>query len=778
MGMPKLFKNRMLCSYVAMWVIYAFCLQSIFIPQSAYASKKDVAENCLATKSLVQSVSNDLYTNMLLGSAYNLIKQNLINDDSVDFNMNSLNTDKFSVTDIESDTKTVTIVFEDISNAKEISYVFAKDDFLKAKDINALLESDNSISVVKTKSADKTVSIKKTQSRKTFLGSLFKNVNKSLLVGILLFFASFVPADAQDFDTTVTDHTRVEIEFATELNGIMYDLGADLFLEQNKKYTSYPGFYSDQRKSAENYAENAPYTLAGINYNIHATIYRPLTLVDGTTSSFYNEVMRVAEEYKVSPYLLFMHAVTERMDLKAYEGTFDALSSTASKGSFQIGKSSLFRHLRRVYELDSVERDREYPFTKNYETFEAFEDAFEIDEVLALDNDDNYNPLEIELAASFVKMHFTDMKKNFPEVFDDEFLQMPLTRAPQTEASTADRNRMTLWSLSYTADILKYETREMFRIFDLMHDKDLGVYNWSRLSWRIYEYVEALDRLNGYVSFEYDSFDSISEAETAQAQMAEHKLAVYLYYGREIILAGLRMLMSWQGVLGLLAFVASITVLLKKTKKWRRRMKAKRHAYMAKIKQRPSVKYINKLGSQFEDSFVDFANRVFEDKEEREARKRKTITQNASLSNQKVVKRKHGERIKLAKGQMGVLYNSLKERDAEAFVLEQKSKEESFYQFLLRISDVYIETMVEKYPALGSDDFSADDILRGITIRLRDMEGTEGARKVQEIRNFIDANSLYVPITSVLEFFESNEKFAKFSDPLYDNATSRVKQAA
>lgn len=783
--MIKSLKIRCLASYIAIFMVYALLIQSVFMPENAYAAKNTVNENCLAGKSFIQSVDNNIYLTMFLNSVYSSVYDSLADGFVGDFDVAVFKdlSGNFNVTAVSADQKTVTISFTEQSNLKESSYVFDKTAFLKSNDINELLEESSSLSVVKTSGDDKTVTIEKTQSKKTFFSSFVLRMNKFFLMVALLLLVNISPLYAQDPATgALPDHVLIEQDFGTEIKGVLYDLGAGLYLEQNEKYQDYPGFYDSQRKAARQYAQNSEaYTLAGINYDIHATIYRPLTLIDGTSSSFYSEVHRVAKAYNISPYLLFMHAVTERMDLNAYEGEFDRLSSTASKGSFQISPVSLMNYVKGIYELEQSEREREFPFTRNYESFKAFEKAFEPNDVLALDNDDNYNPLEIELAASFLKMHFKTMQNLFPDDFADDFLQQPI---PLTDLSQTSRHRnlITLWSISYTANIHNINARDMFGVFDEMHDRDLGVYAWTRMSWRVLNYVENIDTLQGYEGFNYNSFGEISQAETKQAVMAEHNLSVFLYYGRQILLAFFRMITTIPGFLGLMTFVGLVVLAYKKTKNLRRKIKTKRHAYQAKINQRPSVKYVkkvsNRVGNKLQNKFMDFADRVFDDTPDRNKRKTSTTYTNASIKQQKIAKRKHGQRIKLQKGQMGVLYNSLEEKDLDAFVLEQQTKDESLYQFLLRLSDNYIATMVSKYPALGTDDFTFNDIVKGIKIRLRDLEGTEGVKKVQEIKNFIDNNNLYVPVNSVLEFFERDETYSKISDPFYDDTIKRVKQAA
>ncbi len=246
--------------------------------------------------------------------------------------------------------------------------------------------------------------------------------------------------------------------------------------------------------------------LSVFNYLVHNTLYQPITLIDGTKSSFYHEVKKAAKAYGVDSYLLYMHAVLERLDRTSIEQYTDMISDKASKGRFQLQGVSLIDHLKRIYQMPVKERIAEYPFTRKYQSLAAFQEQVDLDEVLDFENVTSYNPLEIELAASFMKVQLSMVRHYFGDTFSENFTGRALSSKPTIN----EKNLLTAWTLFYTSGVggySKYHSLE--EIFDNCKKKQPHMYTWSKYSWRLYDYIRAIDKINGYEGFNEQNFANI-----------------------------------------------------------------------------------------------------------------------------------------------------------------------------------------------------------------------------------------------------------------------------
>ncbi|EKD29042.1 MAG: hypothetical protein ACD_79C00105G0001 [uncultured bacterium] len=350
-----------------------------------------------------------------------------------------------------------------------------------------------------------------------------------------------------------------------------------------------------------------------INVVISETLLQKLILKDtGTVTTFYDLVHKIAKEYNISPYIMFMHAVLEMQDLNPKEEILDNIVPGASRGHFQIRKNDLIRYVEQVYNLPMSENDRnkEFPFTKTYPDFESFK-KINFKDVFNILNTDQYDPLEIELAATFLKMRFKEFNKMFPGVLKNTFLQNPI---PQS-FSTEDKNMLTFWTLGYTYNFAPYEGMSMYSVFNDIKQNSFYNYVWGMQSWRYGEYILKIDTLVGKIGFEEKSFNNYHPDKT-ERYVKDHQIMGWIT--RAIIYAGYE-----NYVIGLyfviLTMIISTKLLLNKNIK-------KAENKRAAVKKKSAANIINQLIDLIEFNYSGY-------------KKATTSRVKDSLVNQKIISR-------------------------------------------------------------------------------------------------------------------------------------------
>ena len=364
---------------------------------------------------------------------------------------------------------------------------------------------------------------------------------------------------------------RVDLErsFADQLYTLARDHNRNIMYQNpdNQSVLGNPDFEDYVRQNSAPTTEAVKEMLQAFNYLVHNTLYQPLTLVNGKKSTFYHEVKRVAGEYGVDPYLLYMHAVLERLDRTSIEQYTDKISDKASKGRFQMQGVSLMDHLERIYKLPKDQRIAEYPFTKKYETFEVFRENVDLNEVLDFKNTTSYNPLEIELAASFIKVQLSMVRHYFGSDFSENFTGRALSTRPNLE----QKNLLTAWTLFNTSGIGKYSKfQSMEEIFNYCKKEQPYMYTWAKYSWRLYDYIRAIDKINGYEGFNEQNFVNIDGSMIFE-NTSKNPFTLFFYLIKTVPRTYLAL--GLIGMMGFLFTAYKIAKLLRKTGKSRQNQK-------------------------------------------------------------------------------------------------------------------------------------------------------------------------------------------------------------
>ena len=305
--------------------------------------------------------------------------------------------------------------------------------------------------------------------------------------------------------TVSEERASIEKTFADQMYTLIRDIKRDsIYLNpDNKQFIGQSGFEASVNQNSAPADEEVINSLKIYNYLIYDTLYKPITLKDGTRSSFYHEVKKGSAKYGVDPYLLFMHVILERQDRTSIEHYTDKLSIKASKGHFQLQGLSLRNHLVKIYDLPREERIAKYPFTRKYETLRIFDEQVDLDEVLDFTNTTSYDPLEIELAASFLKVQMSIVDHYFPGLYSKDFVRGALSDNPTLQ----EKNFLTAWALFYTSGIGRYaKFNSVEDILSYSRNNNSDSYAWSKNSWRLYDYIRSIDKINGYEGFNEQNF--------------------------------------------------------------------------------------------------------------------------------------------------------------------------------------------------------------------------------------------------------------------------------
>lgn len=416
--------------------------------------------------------------------------------------------------------------------------------------------------------------------------------------------------------TVSEQRADIERSFADQLYTLARDHNRNIIYlnPENQSVIGRPDFEDYVNQQSAPTTEAVREMLSVFNYLVHNTIYQPITLIDGTQSTFYHEVKRVAKSYGVDPYLLYMHAVLERLDRTSVEQYTDRISDKASKGRFQMQGVSLIDHLQRIYQLPVEKRIAEYPFTKNYESLAAFQEQVDLDEVLDFKNVTSYNPLEIELAASFMKIQLSMVRHYFGEIYSGNLVGRALSSKPTFN----EKNLLTAWTLFYTSGVGRYSKfHSLEEIFDNCKEKEPYMYTWSKYSWRLYDYIRTIDKINGYEGFNEQNFANIDGSMIFENQ-SKNPVTLFFYLIKTVPRVYLAL-----GFIGMMGFLFASYKLVKVFKNMskknqnqkKRRSSSSQHPLNQQFLDNQQVSSRQKTDRQKQDSFDqkmrmgDFADR-------------------------------------------------------------------------------------------------------------------------------------------------------------------------
>jgi hypothetical protein len=278
------------------------------------------------------------------------------------------------------------------------------------------------------------------------------------------------------------------------------------------------------RKTAADYTRDI--ARPAMNYVLSQIFSEPIPATDGRTTTFFDEVERIAPEYDIDPFLIVMHAALELTDLKPYEDFVDGIAPDASAGNIQQKPSTIRRALKWVYSLPPESRAA-FPITRLHPSLENFENAVDIESVLTSrllvsdrDRDKSWNPLEIHLACAVLRWQLDrlatiDFGGN--RYFEPGFLAAPLEGGDSLDPrkNTFRKNLLNLFALAYTSDFeQRFPGKDMNRIFRNHRRNNLGLYSWMRMSWRTFVYAKKIHERygnRGFSRLHFETFSSIDE---------------------------------------------------------------------------------------------------------------------------------------------------------------------------------------------------------------------------------------------------------------------------